>query len=328
MIAYNDAQPTAVTSHAERSPAGRESRRMRLLKRTGLFGSNMDGIKIGRATALEDLAEAFALVHDVFVAQGYIEPSPSGLRVRAYEALPESATFVAKNDEGVVGVTSLVIDSQRLGLPSDKVLGKEIDQLRRAGRKVCEVTNWAVSEGYRNSGILTELMRCSFAHAVLAGYDDLIGAVSPGHARFFNLLGFETMGPVRSYSSKIHDPVVLVRMDLAGIDQRVSRIRDEAGDDEAFLKRYYVDDNGYHAYVSGWSELAESLFDDAASLRELFVDRADLLSACDPDELLVICEAWGPGIFNEVFAGAYSPAGTTQRPLSHRAVQQEMALAG
>ncbi|MCK4625963.1 MAG: hypothetical protein KAV00_11675, partial [Phycisphaerae bacterium] len=64
---------------------------MALLKRTGLFSNDTQGAEIIRATTLEDLIGAYRLTHDMFVQQGYIHPNESGIRVRSFEALPETA---------------------------------------------------------------------------------------------------------------------------------------------------------------------------------------------------------------------------------------------
>ncbi|MCD4699863.1 MAG: hypothetical protein K8R91_04750, partial [Phycisphaerae bacterium] len=88
----------------------RESRRMALLKRTGLFGTDTTGADITRASSLEDLRDAYSLVHDVFIEQGYINHLPGGMRIRPFEALSKTATFVAKVEGRVVGVQSLVVD--------------------------------------------------------------------------------------------------------------------------------------------------------------------------------------------------------------------------
>jgi len=277
------------------------SRRMALLRRAGFFSGLPPAVEITRAVTLEDLLEAYRLVHDVFVDQGYIHPRPDGLRLRAFEALPDTATFVARSEGRVVGVTSVVMDSAEFGLPSDNAFSQEVEALRSQGRKVCEGTNWVLAEAYRNSPVLTELMRCSFAQARSAGFDDFIGVVSPGHARFFCLLGFEQLGPLRSYSREIDDPVVLMRLDLKRVDERIVDVENgESDEDEAVLKRYYIDTNPYHAYVNEWAREARELFSDEESLRDLFVEKGRLLRQCSSAHLRAICERWGTEIFAKV----------------------------
>lgn len=277
-----------------------ESRRMRLLKRTGLFDENTEGISIKRATTLDELHNAYRLVHDLFVMQGYIKANPCGLRIRAYEALPKTATFTANHGDEIIGVLSVVIDSRDMGLPSDHTFSDEINDLRRNGRKVCEGTNWAIVEEYRNSGVLTELMRCALAQAVEEGRDDFVGAISPNHFPFFRLLGFDKIGSTRNYSQGIYDPVTLVCLDVAGMGERFEDVRSFDGDDEAFLKEYYLDSNPYHRYVPAWSNIAERFFSEEALLREFFFHRSRLLSHCTQSEIEAIRYAWGKDMFARV----------------------------
>ncbi len=280
----------------------RESRRMALLKRTGLFSGKDAGTDIKRATSVEDLQEAYRLVHDVFVEQGYIHPVPSGLRIRPYEALPDTATFVAEAEGRIVGVQSLVVDSEDMGLPSDEAFRDVIDILRAEDRLVCEATNEAVDTAYRKTSVATELMRCCFAHALGAGYTDLIATVSPGHAKFYGLLGFEQIGEVRSYSEEIEDSVVVVRFDLSALSKVLEDIIEGQDEADLFLKRYFVDDNPYHRYVKTWRILSDRFFADTTLLTELFVHSSGLLGRCSEGELEAIRRQWGEKLFAEVMS--------------------------
>jgi len=293
------------SSHAAPpTPAGRrgEERRMSLLQRAGLFCNDTHDAKIVRATSVDDLSGAYRLVHDVFVQRGYIRPREGGLRVRLFEALPATATFVAKAGGQVVGVTTAIIDSADLGLPSDNVFASEIDALRAQGRVPCEGTNWAVAEPYRKSAVMSELMRCTFAHALAAGCTDFLGSVSPGHARFYGLLGFETLAGPKSYSSEVDDPVVLVRLDLTGLARRFRDIEASDNQVERFLKRYYIDENPYHRFIAGWKVLAGRLFEDPLLLDELFAHRGRLLAGLDPHERQALGQRWGHEVLAAVEA--------------------------
>jgi len=60
------------------------------------------------AETREDLEACFALLHDAYVASGFMQPQPSGLRVTPYHALPTTTTLCAKFDGEVVGTLSLI----------------------------------------------------------------------------------------------------------------------------------------------------------------------------------------------------------------------------
>lgn len=279
-----------------------EDRRMSLLKRAGLFSNDTQGATISRATSLESLSSAYRLIHDVYVERGYIQPCQTGHRVRLFEALPETATFVANTGRDFVGVTTLLFDSPDLGLPSDMAFGAEIDALRAQGRRPSEGTNWAVAESHRNSAVISELMRCSFAHLLAEGSTDFLCSVSPGHAKFFGLLGFEKLTEPRSYSSEVDDPVVLVRLDLTGLTRRFEGIETSDNQVERFLKRYYIDENPYHRCVPGWQVVAGRLFEDPMLLAELFGHRARLLADLGQSERDALARRWGHAVLADVDA--------------------------
>ena len=278
----------------------RESRRMALLRRAGLFGTDTKGAVIRRAISVEDLAAAYRLVHDAFVERGYIPPQPTGLRLRVTEALPQTATFIAEVGPEVVGVQSIAVDSDEFGLPSDGAFRNEIDSLRIGGRRVCEATNQAIGVDYRKTAVPTELMRCMFAHALAIGCDELITTVSPGHARFFGLLGFEQISPVRSYSTEYDDPVVVMRVNVYDLVERAARAQEDQDDGALFVRSRCLEDNPYRGQVNDWAAGAAKTFADPAALHSLFVDQGNLLGSCSAEELAAICRLWGHEVFDQV----------------------------
>jgi len=282
------------------TPVNGESRRLSVLKRVGLFTSNTKGATIVRATNAQDLLQAYRLVHDMFVEEGYIVPRPCGIRLRSYEAMPETATFTAKFEDAVVGVQSLVVDSPDLLLPSDSVFRAEIDRLRGSGRVICEATNEAVAGDYRRSGVPTELMRCMFAHGLATGCTDLVTAVSPGHASFYEFIGFQQIGSPRNYSEEVEDPVVLVWWQLDALAGRFAKVKPGDADDEAFLKQFCYENNPYHAQVADWALSADEFFGDPETITMLFVCHGDLFARCTQEELEAIGRRWGRDVYAQV----------------------------
>lgn len=277
-----------------------KSRRMKLLERMGCFGALPSGVCISRATTSQDLEDAYRMVHDGFVKEGYILPRPFGMRIRLFEAMPETATFIARVDGKIVGVTSVVIDSPDLGLPSDEAFRYEIDLLRHAGRKVCEGTNWFIDPEFRRTSIMTELMRCCFAHAVAMDCTDMIADLSPTHKSFYEIMAFDIIGSQRSSSHEVDDPVVLVNLAITETIQTVSDLKTEDDFDLAYVKVFYIDDNPYHDKVTLWAEQAEAAFMNPAFLKDLLIDRSHFLEHCTPEELDLIGWHWGEEVFQKV----------------------------
>jgi len=289
--------------------AAGHSRRMALLRHFGFFGNDTRGAVIKRAVSADELAAAYRLVHDVFVERGRIGPHPTGMRVGLFEALPETATFIAVDAGEVVGVQSITMNNGDLGLPSDQAFQDEIDVLRigesaiasGCGHIVWEATNQAIAPAYRKSAVATELMRCVFAHAMAIGCDELITAVSPGHARFYELLGFEKTSPVRSNSAEVDDPVVVMRVNVAGLIARAVDANDDSDEATIFVKCRCVASNPYREKVRQWEAEAQAVFADPQGLRRLFVEASGLLSQCSEEEREAICRSWGADVFASVY---------------------------
>lgn len=292
-------------SNSDLRDAGRSvaDRKLGLLQRTGLFGNDTKGATIERAYTLEDLREAYRLVHEVYLGTGYLHPEPAGMRLRIYETTSETATFVAKKDGRVVGVLSVVGDSDDLGLPSDSAFRGELDALRAKGSRLCEVTNQAVAESYRKSAVPTELMRCAIAHSVKAGYHLGIVSVSPSHQGFYDLMGFRRLGSERSYSDKIHDPVVALCMDINQWRQPSTA----ASAAEQFMHHFAAVANPFLTQVSDWAKQAVRHFLNPELLEQLFVADRNFLSECSPAELSILQRRWGQELFGAVTGGSYPP---------------------
>ena len=303
MIAPNDVNFKEHNSRTRCKETSGKSRRWRLMERRGCFGEPPQGVHIYRATSVDDLCETFRLVHDSFVEQGYMDPRPNGLRVRAFETLPEAPTFVAKANGRIVGATTLVPDSPDFGMPLDQAFFKEVNDLRVTGRVLSEGTNWVIAPEYRHTSILTELMRCCWAHTVWANWDNTFAAVSPGHGSFYELLGFDIVGTERSYSEKTNDPVIMADLKIDGLLSRFDQLDDRADNDLSALKQYYMDNSPYHQHIETWEEAAKAAFSDPDFLHELFVDRTDFLPHCSDHDLRRISGHWGA----ELLANVWSP---------------------
>ncbi|MBM3957639.1 MAG: GNAT family N-acetyltransferase, partial [Gemmatimonadetes bacterium] len=269
---------------------------MALLRQQGLFGIDTKGAVIRRALSLAELTEAYQLVHDIYSASGKGAREATRLRLRVFEALPTTATFIAVADGKVVGVQGLAVDSAEVRLPSDHAFQDEIDALRLAGGLVCEATNQAVHPDYRKSAVATELMRCMFAHALAIGCDELITTVSPGHARFYELMGFEQISPVRSYSTEIEDPTVVMRVNISRLISRAEAAHEDEDCGAIFVKVRCLYNNPYRAKAEAWDEQARAAFADADGLRRLFVEKGNLLAHLTEEELFAVRLHWGDAV--------------------------------
>lgn len=271
-------------------------RKMGWLKRVGLFGEDTKGATIRRACTADDLLRAYRLVHSVFLGTGYLKPEPAGLRLRIFETTSETATFIAEKEGEVVGVLSVVGDSKDVGLPSDAAFKPELDGLRAGGLRLCELTNQAVGEAYRKSAVSTELMRCAVAHMLHAGFHEAVATVSPSHQGFYEMMGFRQTGSERSYSLKLHDPVIALRMDLGLFRRSPDGLQGAA----RFIHDFATNLNPYLAQMGGWGKLARRQFLNADLLEQLFVQDRNFLAECTPVELKILQRRWGQEMFQAV----------------------------
>lgn len=289
--------------------AERLKRRIARLRKGGMFDSQGSATSIERAVTIEDLAAAYALIHDAYVEAGYMRPSAGGVRVRAFEAFPEMATFVAKVDGKIVAVTSLVADSPDMGLPSDHVYREELDRLRQEPGTVFEITNLAIAPEYRNRPLFLQLTQAVFAHALANGCGNVFIAISPGHTHFFHdVCQFEPWGSRRSYSDEVEDMVEGMRLCVADSENLALWVDRLLGPEDAFLFNFYFARNPYHDRVDDWAVRSERTFADPRMLRDLFILRSRFLLDCTDEELDAVNRRWGDRVYWQVWGEDDAPA--------------------
>jgi len=146
--------------------------------------------------------QAFRLASANCQAIGAEPPSRGGLRFTPYHALPDTTTFVALHEGPVVAAVSLVLDNVLLGLPAETLYPDEVGRLRRAGRRIVEVTSLAdrglsVREFVP---VFVALARLMTHFAIAQGADAMVITCRPRHGPFYQKkLGFEPFGPARAY---------------------------------------------------------------------------------------------------------------------------------
>jgi hypothetical protein len=170
------------------------------------------------ADTREELEACFRLLHDAYVAVGFMQPAPSGLRATIYHALPTTTTLCAKYDDEVVGTISLIRESQ-FGFPLQAIF--DLSSVEAAPGQIAEVSALAVHPKHRKTGgaILFPLMK--FMHAYCTRFFDtrhLVIAVNPYHIELYeSLLSFRRLPqkPVAAYDFANGAPAVGATLDLS-----------------------------------------------------------------------------------------------------------------
>ncbi len=169
------------------------------------------------AETKEELEACFKLLHDAYVASGFMTPDPSGMRVNIYHALPTTTTLCAKFDGEVVGTISLIRESL-FGFPLQAIF--DLNQVRALKGKIAEVSALAVHPKFRKTGgsILFPLMK--FMYDYCTSFFDtrhLVIAVNPNRIEMYeSLLFFQRLAKnfVANYDFANGAPAVGAALDL------------------------------------------------------------------------------------------------------------------
>jgi GNAT superfamily N-acetyltransferase len=189
-----------------------------------------ESLDLGLATDRGTLEQAFRLVHDQYVARGYMAPCPSGWRLSLHNALPSTKVFVARSGGRVVGTVTLIPDSP-LGLPMSEIYSDELQALRERGRRLGEVSALVVDPEFKRIGmaILMRLIRMMVVYAAqTARLEDLCIAINPHHAALYRkAFDFETIGAIKHYGKVNGAPAIALRLDLGLVRLLIRELEDE-----------------------------------------------------------------------------------------------------
>lgn len=169
------------------------------------------------ADTQDELEACFRILHDAYVAAGFMQPDPSGLRVTIYHALPTTTTLCAKWDGQVVGTISMIREGV-FGFPLQSVFN--LGQVRAKTGKIAEISALAIDPRFRRTGgrILFPLMK--FMYGYCREYFDtrhIVIAVNPNKIEMYeSLLFFERLQArvVDNYDFANGAPAVGAALDL------------------------------------------------------------------------------------------------------------------
>ena len=147
-------------------------------------------LTLGIASNQSELEACFSLLHDAYVASGFMKPEPSGLRVTAYHALPTTTTLYARFDGEIVGTLSIIREGV-FGFPLQTVF--DLTRVRAEPGRIAEISALAVHPKFRKTGgtVLFPLMK--FMYEYCTRYFDtrhLVIAVNPNRIELYESLLF------------------------------------------------------------------------------------------------------------------------------------------
>lgn len=175
--------------------------------------------KIRMADSSGRRSSASILVNRMYQRRGYRCDDASSVPPRT----PGRVTVLASEQEHVIGTISVGFDSPE-GLLIDDLFFAEANQLRDAGRRLCEFTKLAIDSVVKSKRVLASLFHVAYIHAHrLMDCDNLLIEVNPRHVRYYErMLGFKVFGPQR-LNHRVNAPAVLLNLDLAHARAQIAR---------------------------------------------------------------------------------------------------------
>ena len=248
---------------------------------------------------------AWRLVHQVYCEKGYQANRDLGIRLLLQDALPESTTFLAESKpQGAAPLATLtLIPDSPLGLPMDGLYGRELDALRAAGRRPCEIAKLvACVEEKPGMELLLHLFKMAYlASRRLSDGTDFVITVNPRHEKYYRrLLLFEAIGETRSYDAVNGAPAVPLRLDLLTAEERYcekfGRLSGRGN-----LHAFFVNDQ--EPAILEWLQACRRPMSEE-DLRHFMVERSDLLERAGPAERMYLQSRYLACDFERMFLEA------------------------
>jgi hypothetical protein len=246
------------------------------------------------ANTRELRADAWGLVYRSYLARGYMAESELGMRILSQDALPEASTFLAQQvPDWRATATLTVVPDTPLGLPMDSLYRRELDLLRGAGRKPCEIAKLVMGEAGDDEEakpdveLLLALFRVAYLTArYLEGCTDFVVTVNPHHEKYYRrLMRFERMGEPHSYGAVAGAVAVPMRLDLLSVEAAY-RSKAELKPTARRFYGYFLDEEQRPALLA-WLRRERRPMSEA-DLRHFFVERTGLLRELGPEQRMYL----------------------------------------
>lgn len=175
------------------------------------------------ATSRQDLDQAFHLLHDAYVREGYSKPHVSRRRITDYHALPSTTTLVARVRGEVVATVSIIRDGH-FGLPADSVV--DLSSYRGNYERLGEVSSLAIKPDFRGrSGeVMFYLFKYLYHYSTkYFGLDRFVIVVNPNRITLYeSIILFVPLhrSAIKTYGFANNAPAVCATLDLQTAPQR------------------------------------------------------------------------------------------------------------
>jgi hypothetical protein len=170
--------------------------------------------------------QAFQLGARLYRRMGYVPAEGQERLVSSFDDHPDTLILLITDEDGRAAATATIVyDNETDGLPLDDIYQAEADKLRAHGRRLAEYVRLAVDDSVRGCReVLVHLFSFGTIYSWLVmDYDDFVITVNPRHAPYYQrLLGFETVGEVKTCPKVQNAPAVLLRLSREYMERRIS----------------------------------------------------------------------------------------------------------
>ena len=188
---------------------------------------NPSGVSFRYAKTGNDYISCFRLLHDVYAAVGYVQPSSPPLRIIQQHLDPETLIIMGFIKDTLV-YTAILFPDNQLGLPIDSAFKKQVDALREQGRRLVEVGCLVSPPDYRKGNQSIPMLCNQIVHLTAINRyhaDDLLITTHPKYLKIYeDILLFEQIGGISKFSYVNDNPAVALRQDLRTAPQRYKEI--------------------------------------------------------------------------------------------------------
>lgn len=178
------------------------------------------------ANTLQEREAVFHLGYQVYLEKGFIKPNPQEWLIQPYDFDSETIILIVQDQEkNLVGSVTLVFDGDSR-LPAEKIYGKELNNLKKSGEKLVELSRLIVNPQYRNAKeVLILLFNYLGIYSYhIKNYRSLIVQVNPRHKNYYKgLLNFDEVGDEKACPVVQNAPAVLLHLPLSRWQSEVVR---------------------------------------------------------------------------------------------------------
>jgi hypothetical protein len=191
---------------------------------SGAGAAESSDLRVGVAQSPEHFKAAENLVRERYSWRGYDVGIPGEHKAPPEGPVSHEITFVAADDRATLGTITLGLDGPS-GLHADETHRDAVDAARARGRRVCELTRFAVHEQADSRRVLASLFSLVYAAGrTIHGVTDVFIEVNPRHVSFYSrLLGFVVAAGER-FCERVRAPSVLLHLELDALEERLLQL--------------------------------------------------------------------------------------------------------